>query len=130
MVFRFDSFEAYSDVYGRHAADECLRKVAHAITGSLRRAGDLTARYADDRFVVLMGEADAVQAAQLAERIAARVRGLAIHHPRSAGDRFVTVSYGVASVVPETGHVRPDLIGLAEQDMCGNRAAAANLTAL
>ena len=129
MVFQLEHYDAYRDVFGRHAADACLRKVGHAISGSLRRAGDLTARYADDRFAVLMGEADETQAAELAQRIAAKVRGLAIHHPRSTQDRFVTVSFGVTSVVPDTSLSRPNLIDLAEQDMVSRPAAAPQLSA-
>jgi PleD family two-component response regulator len=49
---------------------------------------------------VLVGYDDDGNAAKLGERIADKVRGLSIHHPRSQADRFVTVSFGVASAVP------------------------------
>ncbi len=129
MVFQLEHFDAYRDVFGRHAADACLRKIGHAISGSLRRAGDLTARYADDRFAVLMGEADASQAAELAQRIAAKVRGLAIHHPRAMHERFVTVSFGVTSVVPDSSLGQPDLIERAERDLAARPAGARQLSA-
>ncbi len=129
LVFRLDSFNAYSDVFGRHAADACLRKVAHAIAGSLRRAGDLTARCADDSFVVLMGEADESQADTLACQIAARVRGLAIHHPRSMHDRYVTVSYGVASVTPDGSSGHSALIEKAEEDIQTRHGLGSQLSA-
>ena len=58
VILRVDGFKAYREVFGRHAADSCLGKVAHAITGSLRRAGDLAARYSDDQFIVLVGNSD------------------------------------------------------------------------
>ena len=117
MVFQIDCFDSYCDVFGRHAADSCLRKVAHAITGSLRRAGDLTARYGDDRFAVLLGQGDAEQAQERATVIAAKVRELAIHHPRSVRDRFISVSFGVASVTPEALQNQPDLIARAEASL-------------
>jgi diguanylate cyclase (GGDEF)-like protein len=129
IVFRFDSFEGYSQVYGRHAADACLRKVAHAITGSLRRAGDLTARCADDRFIVMMGHADEQQAADLARQIAARVRGLAIHHPRSEHDRFVTVSCGIAAMQPGSPLSPADLLAAAEASLDAKDPATGSLTA-
>ena len=129
MVFKIEHFDAYGDVFGRHAADACLRKVAHAISGSLRRASDLTARYADDSFAVLMGEADEAQAKELAHRIAAKVRGLAIHHPRSTHDRFVSVSCGVVSVIPEGTSSQPDLIAQAEQNRGRPSSAAQRLSA-
>lgn len=118
VLFRLDGYAGYRDVFGRHAADSCLRKVSHAITGSLRRAGDLVARYGDDQLVVLMGHAGAEQAAKLAEQIALKVRGLAIHHPRSANDRFVTVSYSCASMRPHGIVSSSELLARAEHGLC------------
>jgi diguanylate cyclase (GGDEF)-like protein len=117
MILRVDGFDAYREVYGRHAADSCLRKVAHAITGSLRRAGDLAARFADDQFVVLIGNGDEANTLRMAEDITAKVRGLSIHHPRSPVDRFITVSFGVASVVPASSQSATTLVEQAQQNM-------------
>lgn len=125
LVFQLDSFPGYRDVFGRHSADACLRKVAHSITGSMRRAGDLTARLSDDQFVVLMGQADLVQARELASQIASRVRGLAIHHPRSTQDRFVTVSSGCASIVPESAQASDELLRAALDDLDQGSGAVA-----
>jgi PleD family two-component response regulator len=44
---------------------------------------------------------DATQAQRLAETVAARVRDLAIHHPRATVSRYVTVSLGVISAIPD-----------------------------
>lgn len=100
ILFQIDAFDRYRDLYGKHAADSCVRKLAHAITGSLRRAGDLAARVADDRFACLIGSAPAEAAAQFAAQIARKVRELAIHHPRSPVGRFVTVSFGISTELP------------------------------
>ena len=100
LIFQVDAFDKYREIFGRHAADSCLRKVAHAISGSLHRAGDFAARYDDDRFAVLVNGATENQVTEFAERIARKVRSLSIHHPRSPVDRFVTVTCGVASEVP------------------------------
>jgi len=116
LLFQLDAFEAYREVYGRHAADSCLRKVAHAITGSLRRAGDLAARFGDDQFAVLVAQSEVDKAADLAESIAGKVRGLAIHHPRSTIDRFVTVSFGAGSLVA-SGTNAGALIELVQDDL-------------
>ena len=109
MLFRLDAFDAYSEVFGRHAADSCLRKVAHAITGSLRRAGDLAARFSDDQFAVLITAEDENAVNKFADSIAGKVRELSIHHPRSLVDRFVTVSHGSAVMVPADA-VAPDAL--------------------
>ncbi len=117
MLLRVDGFAAYREVFGRHSADSCMAKVAHAITGSLRRAGDLTARHSDGQFVVLAGHCNEAQAATLAEKIAAKVRGLSIHHPRSTVERFVTVSHSVASAMPTATLSAIELLGKAEDGM-------------
>lgn len=100
MLFKVDSFDEYRQIFGRHAADACLQKIAHSITGSLRRASDLLARFADDQFSVLVTQSDEAKLQEFSASIAARIRGLSIHHPRSTVDRFITVSFGIATAVP------------------------------
>jgi len=100
IVFEIDALESYQNLFGRHATDTCLRRVAHAIANSLQRASDYCARVGNDRFAVLIGSVEEERVAQFAERIAQRVRDLAIHHPRSQLARYVTVSWALASEVP------------------------------
>lgn len=94
-----DDFERYLEVFGRHAADSCLRRVAQAVRRCLRRASDVAGRMdAGDRshLVVLSHGSDEAGVRQFAERIAAAVRDLGLHHPRSRVSRFVTVTPSVA----------------------------------
>jgi diguanylate cyclase (GGDEF)-like protein len=114
LVFRIDAFEAYLALFGRHAADSCLRKVGHAIANSVRRGGDFCARAGHDRFAVLMTGGDESAAPEHAARIAQRVRDLAIHHPRSLPARYVTVTWQVASSVPARAEDDADLLDQAE----------------
>ncbi len=96
VVFELDEFDAYVDVFGRHAADSCLRRVSRAIRRCLRRASDVVARIDEHRFVVLSHSSDANGVREFAESIAAKVRELGLHHPRSSAGRFVTVTFEVA----------------------------------
>lgn len=114
MVFRIDALESYQNLFGRHATDTCLRRVAHVIVNALQRAGDYCARVGSDRFGVLVSAADEGRATQFAERIVQRVRDLAIHHPRSQLARYVTLSYAIAAETPPAGAVEPALLDEAE----------------
>ncbi|MCK6371804.1 MAG: GGDEF domain-containing protein, partial [Gammaproteobacteria bacterium] len=58
---------------------------------------------ADNRFAALVGSSEPERVRELAERIASRVRDLAIHHPRSPSSRYVSLSIGLGSEVPEWG---------------------------
>jgi len=130
MLFQIDGFDAYRDVYGRHAADSCLQKVAHAITGTLRRSCDLAARFADDKFVVLITRGDEQKAAEMATNIAGKVRGLSIHHPRSPVDRFVTVSFGVATAVPTSSGSVSTLVEKTEENLAKQPGIVRGLSAI
>ena len=119
IVFRIDALESYHRLFGRHATEACLRKVAHALANSLQRAADYCARVGHDRFAVLIGGAEEEQVAAFAERIAQRVRDLAIHHPRSQLARYVTVSWSMASEVPSAHADEPCLLEDAEARIAG-----------
>ena len=95
VMFTLDEFDAYVEVFGRHAADSCLRRAGQAIKRCLRRASDVAARPDGARFVVLSHSSDETGVRDFAGRIATAVRELGLHHPRSKSSRFVTVSYDV-----------------------------------
>jgi len=95
-----DYFKKYNDNYGHQAGDECLKLVAGAARGCVRRADDLCARYGGEEFVVLLPHVNIEEAAALAERIRAAVSSLNIRHEDSTVAPHVTVSLGVSGTVP------------------------------
>lgn len=95
VVFALDEFDAYVDVFGRHAADSCLRRVAQAVRRCLRRASDVVGRLSNSEIVVLSHASDEASVREFANRISSAVRDLGLHHPRSSASKFVTVSFQV-----------------------------------
>ncbi|TPG50053.1 diguanylate cyclase [Rhodanobacter glycinis] len=96
-----DAFKAYNDTYGHLAGDVALTAVAEALTNVLRsKAADLAARYGGEEFAVLLVECDAAEAAVVAQRMLNAVRALAIEHRSSDTAPHVTISIGIAAVVP------------------------------
>lgn len=95
VMFTLDEFDAYIEVFGRHASDSCLRRVGRAIRRCLRRASDVVARPEGACFVALSHASDEEGVREFAARISAAVRELGLHHPRSSSSKFVTVSYDV-----------------------------------
>ncbi|MGI9262800.1 MAG: diguanylate cyclase domain-containing protein [Woeseiaceae bacterium] len=96
VAFTLDDFPAYLEVFGKHASDSCLRRVAQAIRRCLRRASDVAARLETDDgdfLVVLSHSSNENGVNDFAARISAAVRELGLHHPRSRQAKFVTVSY-------------------------------------
>lgn len=96
VVFTLDEFDAYIEVFGRHASDSCLRRVGRAIRRCLRRASDVVARPEGACFVALSHASDEDGVREFASGISTAVRELGLHHPRSSSSKFVTVSFEVA----------------------------------
>lgn len=95
VVFSLDEFDAYVDVFGRHAADTCMRRVGQAVRRCLRRASDVVARLHNSEVVVLSHASNESSVRDFAGRISSAVRDLGLHHPRSTVAKFVTVSFEV-----------------------------------
>lgn len=89
-----DHFKRVNDSHGHLAGDAVLATLARRMERAVR-AYDVVGRYGGEEFLVVLPDADAAEAAQVAERIRAAVRDRAIlaegHH------LDITVSVGVAS---------------------------------
>ncbi len=121
-----DYFKRFNDTYGHQAGDECLVRVAQAMEETLNRPADLVARYGGEEFIALLGDTRIDGARMLAERMRARVEGLRVENRASGVGLFLTVSLGVASVVPKPA-VRPeDLVDLADRALYAAKEGGRN----
>lgn len=111
VLFDIDFFKQYNDHYGHLQGDECLRAVAQALLETSTRTHDFVGRFGGEEFVLVLPDTDAVDAAGVAERCRERILALNVAHARSGLGR-VTVSAGVATVVPDGGG---DAFGLVAQ---------------
>lgn len=102
LLIDVDHFKRYNDTYGHQAGDEMLRKVASAIATQSKRPRDLSARYGGDELAVLLPETSAAIAIAIADDIMSAVRDLRIAHTGSNVAPVITVSIGVACVIPST----------------------------
>lgn len=100
VLLDIDDLGSYNEKFERSGGDACIRRVSRVIGGSYRRGGDLVGRWEGGTFVVLNQGDAAERAAEYARVVAQRVRDLLIHHPRSGTERYLTLSAGVASLVP------------------------------
>ncbi len=103
LLLDVDNFKSFNDQYGHLAGDNCLRMIAAIIQSTLRRPGDLVARFGGEEFAILLPGTDSAGAVAVAERIRTAIVGLAIEH-EGVPSRIVTVSIGVAMT---SGPVEP-----------------------
>ena len=95
-----DALDLYNSTFGRAAGDSAIRRVAHCVSGCLRRSSDVTARIDGGSLMAFAPGVSTEQAMHMGQTMAERVRELRIHHPRSAVLRYVSVSIGVSAAVP------------------------------
>ena len=95
VLFTLDDFDAYVEVFGKHASDSCLRRVGQTIRRCLRRASDVVACLDGAQLIVLSHASVEDGVREFATKISTAVRELGLHHPRSESGRFITVSHGV-----------------------------------
>jgi diguanylate cyclase (GGDEF)-like protein len=94
-----DYFKSYNDTYGHLEGDDCLREVAYALKKTLKRAGDLVARWQGEEFTCLLPDTNLKGATHVAENIRKAVLNLRIPHLSSPGEKVVTLSLGVSSAI-------------------------------
>jgi len=99
-LFDIDDLGAYNEKFDRAAGDACIRRVARVIGTSYRRGGDLVGRWEGGSFAVLTQGEAAEKASHYAQIVKQRVRELLMHHPTAGAGRYVTISAGIASLVP------------------------------
>jgi len=100
ILMDIDCFKSYNDTYGHQGGDDCLRKVAEIIENELKRPGDFVARYGGEEFAIILPWTDQEGASHVAERIRTHVESLKIPHIGSEVKPYVTVSIGVATMIP------------------------------
>jgi diguanylate cyclase (GGDEF)-like protein len=109
-----DHFKSYNDRYGHLAGDRCLRRVAGALSESVRAASDLVSRYGGEEFALILPGATRRIALPTLERARLGVTALREINEQSPSG-FVTISAGLAATVPSDSDTPQHLIALADE---------------
>jgi two-component system cell cycle response regulator len=112
-----DALDLYNATFGRAAGDSTIRRVAHVVSGCLRRSSDVTARIDGGSLIAFAPGLAIEQALRVGQLMAERVRELRIHHPRSAVLRYVSVSVGVCTAVPDAADSPSSLLEKSQQQL-------------
>ena len=112
LMVDVDNFKQYNDAYGHLGGDECLQRIACAVSSEMR-ANDLVARYGGEEFGVILPNQSLKGAAIVAERIRCRVEQL--HLPNLGSQKHVvTVSIGAATALAAPGTDPSQLVATAD----------------
>jgi diguanylate cyclase (GGDEF)-like protein len=119
-----DHFKLLNDRYGHLVGDACLKRVAAALVETVRIT-DLVARYGGEEFAVILPGAETENAYMVAERARKAVEMLATENA-DAPSGIVTVSIGVAAVVPADGASAEELLAAADSALYESKRGGRN----
>jgi len=100
ILLDLDHFKSYNQHYGILKGDECIIKVAHIIKDGFKRPSDTIARYSSEKFVAILPNTDEEGALKLATNISQELEQLDLHHEYTPDSQRITVSQGIATVLP------------------------------
>jgi diguanylate cyclase (GGDEF)-like protein len=126
IMMDVDFFKQYNDTYGHPAGDKCLKAIARQVSRGAPRASDLAARYGGEEFVLVLGETTIEGARWVANNILRHVSELGIPHTASTYGH-VTISCGLASVIPDEGKRLEDLVKAADKALYSAKAQGRNM---
>jgi diguanylate cyclase (GGDEF)-like protein len=115
IMIDIDYFKLYNDYYGHQAGDKCLKQVAQVIDSNCRRSNDFAARYGGEEFGVILFDAGADDAEKLGKKIQNNLADLSIKHEKSQVSDLVTISVGIASIIPDPSNSIGNLVESADQ---------------
>ncbi len=109
-----DYFSLFNNSYGHQAGDNCLQQIALVMRSAIKRPADLVARYGGEEFAIILPNTSSQGALHVAEVIREGVKNLQIPHNQS-NYGLVTISLGVATLIPTLGLGPEALIALADK---------------
>lgn len=128
LMIDVDYFKNYNDAHGHQAGDSALRTVGQTLREYARRPLDLAARYGGEEFAIILYDLAPPYPHHLAEQIRAAVENLRITHESHPHSSFVTVSIGVATVLPSVGRTPEGALQLADEALYLAKEAGRNRT--
>ncbi|MEM8779393.1 MAG: diguanylate cyclase [Cyanobacteria bacterium P01_G01_bin.49] len=114
LLCDLDYFKFYNDYYGHQRGDTCLQQVAQMLQEVLKRRTDLAFRYGGEEFAIILPNTESAGAQILAEQLVQRIRQQEIPHYVSPIKSYVTISIGIAVMVPCTEANADTLINQAD----------------
>lgn len=126
LMMDIDRFKNINDGYGHLAGDNALKEVAVRVESQIRSM-DTAARFGGDELAIVLPDANAADAAKLAERIRETVAATPVTLTQQV-QRVLTLSVGVAAIAPSRHET--DLKSLADRLLADADAALYRAKAL
>lgn len=126
VMIDIDFFKLFNDTRGHTAGDNCLRTIAEALRDAANRTTDLVARFGGEEFAAVLSESDTEGAVKVARKARRAVEELGIPHESSPVVPVITVSIGIATMVPAPGEDPCELVKRADKALYYSKSSGRN----
>ena len=126
LMIDIDQLQLYNNEHGAKRGDDLIRAIGSIIRSAVVKNTDIVARLDGGKFLVCMEGGHGSDDEKLAEKVKTLVDRKRIPHARTADNRFVTVSIGVATTVPSVDNDYYELYDAAEKAMFAAKDAGRN----
>jgi diguanylate cyclase (GGDEF)-like protein len=99
MMIDIDHFKLYNATYGYVTGDEVLKHIADILKNTIHRQTDIIARYAGEKFVIVLPTTNSEDANKIAKEIVFAIQASNIKHITEY--RKITVSIGISTAEPD-----------------------------
>jgi len=115
LMVDVDYFKRYNDALGHLEGDKALVSIAQCIKNQTKRETDFVARFGGEEFVCVLPFIERNETVNFAKALVAKVENMKIPHPASEHSEYLTVSIGVATVVPDDNYSYTRLLNEADK---------------
>jgi len=126
LMIDIDYFKKYNDSLGHLEGDKALIAIAQCMKNHVKRETDFIARFGGEEFVCLLPFVAKDEAVNFAKTLVESVENMKIPHPMSEHSKYVTISAGMASIVPDNNNSHTQLLNEADKALYTAKASGRN----
>jgi len=126
LMIDIDYFKKYNDSLGHLEGDKALISIAECLKNSIKRETDFVARFGGEEFVCVIPFIEKDEALEFAKTLVKNVEDLKIPHPMSLHSKYVTISAGMASVIPNNNNSHTQLLDEADKALYSAKETGRN----
>jgi diguanylate cyclase (GGDEF)-like protein len=126
LMIDVDYFKKYNDSLGHLEGDKALVAVARRIKNHVKRDTDFVARFGGEEFVCVLPFTEKGVAVNFAKTLVASVELMEIPHPASAHSKYITISIGMATAVPDDNNTYYQLLDDADKALYAAKQSGRN----
>ena len=115
LMIDVDYFKKYNDSLGHLEGDKALIAIAQCMKNHIKRETDFVARFGGEEFICLLPFIENDEALEFAKTLVQDVENMKIPHPMSEHSKYVTISVGMATAVPDEHNSQTQLLDEADK---------------